>query len=164
MNRGYTTHQYAQLINSIFTAYPDIAIGADIIVGFPGETDQDFHDTVKFVNDLPLSYFHIFPYSKRPNTKAAMYDDQVNKDVKKERVKILREMSRKINNEYMEKNIDKNLDVIVEMRSKRAGIYRVISDNYLKIDVKSDNLSPGQRLMIRVISLTGDKLRGEPID
>ena len=164
MNRGYTTHSYAQLINSILTVYPDVSIGADIIAGFPGETDEDFQDTVKFVDDLPLSYFHIFPYSKRPGTKAAIFDDHVDKDVKKERVQILLEMSRKKKHEYMAKNIHKNLDVIVEKQSEKGGICTVLSDNYLKIDVKSDNITPGQRLRIRVISLTGEKLRGETID
>ena len=164
MNRGYTTDMYSQLINSILTAYPDLAIGADIIVGFPGETDDDFHDTVKFVNDLPLSYFHIFPYSKRPNTKAAISADHVDEKVKKERVKMLLEMSQKKRFDYMTKNIDKYLDVIVEREYKTRGIYKVLSDNYLKIDIKSNSLVPGQRLGIKVISLTGENLRGEPID
>jgi len=164
MNRGYTRQSYAQLINSILTAYPDVAIGADIIAGFPGESDEDFQDTVKFVNDLPLSYFHIFPYSKRPGTQAAIFDDQVDEDVKKERVKILLDMSRKKKYNYMAKNIHQNLDVIVEKQSEKGGIYKVLSDNYLKIDVKSDNMTPGQRLRIRVISLTGETLRGKAID
>jgi threonylcarbamoyladenosine tRNA methylthiotransferase MtaB len=164
MNRGYTTHDYAQLINRILTVYPDIAIGADIIAAYPGETDEDFHDTVKFINDLPLSYFHIFPYSKRPNTKAAISADHVGEKIKKERVKKLLDIGNKKKYDYMAKNIDKYLDVIVEQKSEKTGSYKVLSDNYLKIELKSDNLSPGQRLKVRVISLTGDKLRGEPIE
>ena len=164
MNRGYSTHQYAQLINRILTAYPDIAIGTDIIAGFPGETYEDFHDTVNFVNDLPLTYFHIFPYSKRPNTKAGMYTDHVDEEMKKVRVKRLIDISDRKKNSYMKKNIDKYLDVIVEKQSEMTGFYKTLSDNYLKIDVKSDSLTPGQRLQVRIISMTGDKLRGEPID
>jgi threonylcarbamoyladenosine tRNA methylthiotransferase MtaB len=158
MNRGYSTHNYAQLINRVLTAYPDISIGADIIAGFPGETDEDFHDTVKFVNDLPLSYFHIFPYSKRPNTKAAI------SKIKKERVKLLLDISNKKKYDYMARNINRDLDVIVEQKSEKTGSYKVLSDNYLKIHLKADNLTPGDRLRARVISLTGGKLRGEPID
>lgn len=164
MNRGYSTHNYTQLINRILTEYPDISIGADIIAGFPGETDEDFRDTVKFVNDLPLSYFHIFPYSKRPNTKAAISTDHVDEKIKKERVKRLLAISNKKKYNYMVKNIGENLDVIVEQKIKKRGSYKVLSDNYLKIDVKSGNLTPGQRLRIRVISLTGDMLRGEPVE
>lgn len=164
MNRRYSTRKYAQLINRISTVYPDIAIGADIIAGFPGETDKDFNDTVKFVNDLPLSYFHIFPYSKRPNTKAAVADDHVDEKVKKERVKRLLELGKNKKYDYMVKNIDTCLDVIVEKESGKSRNYKVLSDNYLKIDVKSDRLTPGQRLRVKVISLTGGMLRGEPID
>jgi threonylcarbamoyladenosine tRNA methylthiotransferase MtaB len=164
MNRGYSTHNYAQLINRVSTAYPEISIGADIIAGFPGESDEDFHDTVKFVNDLPLSYFHIFPYSKRPNTKASISADHVDEKIKKERVKILLDISNKKKYNYMKRNIHKDLNVIVEQKSEKTGSYRVLSDNYLKIDLKSDNLTPSQRLMVRVNSLTGGKLRGEPID
>jgi threonylcarbamoyladenosine tRNA methylthiotransferase MtaB len=164
MNRRYSTRKYAQLINRISTAYPDIAIGTDIIAGFPGETDKDFHDTVKFVNDLPLSYFHIFPYSKRPNTKAANADCQVDEKVKKERVKRLIELGKNKKYDYMKRNIDTSLDVIVEKEAGISGNYKVLSDNYLKIDVKSDRLIPGQRLRVKVISLTDGTLRGEPID
>jgi threonylcarbamoyladenosine tRNA methylthiotransferase MtaB len=164
MNRGYSTHNYAQLINRVLTAYPDISIGADIIAGFPGETDEDFHDTVKFVNDLPLSYFHIFPYSKRPNTKAAISADHVDEKIKKKRVQILLDISNKKKYYYMERNINRDLDVIVEQKSQKTGSYKVLSDNYLKIDLEADNLTPGDRLRARVISLTEGKLRGELID
>jgi threonylcarbamoyladenosine tRNA methylthiotransferase MtaB len=164
MNRRYSTREYAQLINRISTAYPDIAIGADIIAGFPGETDKDFHDTVKFINDLPLSYFHIFPYSKRPNTKAADVDGHIDAKVKKERVKKLLELGKNKKYDYMKRNIDTSLDVIVEKESGKCGYYKVLSDNYLKIDVKSDRLIPGRRLRVKVISLTEGTLRGEPID
>jgi threonylcarbamoyladenosine tRNA methylthiotransferase MtaB len=164
MNRGYSTHNYAQLINRVLTAYPDISIGADIIAGFPGETDEDFHDTVKFVNDLPLSYFHIFPYSKRPNTKAAISADHVDEKIKKKRVQILLDISNKKKNYYMARNINRDLDVIVEQKSQKTGSYKVLSDNYLKIDLEADNLTPGDRLRARVISLTEGKLRGELID
>jgi threonylcarbamoyladenosine tRNA methylthiotransferase MtaB len=164
MNRGYSTHNYAQLINRVLTAYPDISIGADIIAGFPGETDEDFHDTVKFVNDLPLSYFHIFPYSKRPNTKAAISADHVDEKIKKKRVQILLDISNKKKYDYMARNINRDLDVIVEQKSEKTGSYKVLSDNYLKIDLEADNLTPGDRLRARVISLTEGKLRGELID
>jgi len=164
MNRRYTTQHYAQLINSISTHYPDICIGTDIIAGFPGERDDDFQDTVKFVNELPISYFHIFPYSKRPGTPAAVAPDQIEVKITKERVAILREISKKKKYDYMMGNIDRTLDAIVEQRSRKRGIYKTLSDNYLNIFIESEDLWPGQRLKVRVISMTGDTLYGEPAE
>jgi threonylcarbamoyladenosine tRNA methylthiotransferase MtaB len=163
MNRGYTTDFFEQLINSIITGYPDISIGTDVITGFPGESDKDFNDTVKLINRLPLSYIHVFPYSKRPDTRALLYRDQINDKVKKERVKYLRGIGKSKKIAYMTRHLGNVLDVIVEQKTKTHGYYGAISGNYLKLLVKSDNLTARDNIKVRVTSLTDLGLMAEPL-
>ena len=164
MNRRYTTGLYQQLINKIITEIPDIAIGTDIIAGFPGESDKDFNDTVKFIDQLPFSYMHVFPYSKRPDTKALLLSDFISEKVKKDRVKKLMEISEYKKNNYMEKYVGKVLDVIVEKKNVKTGCYSAISCNYLRLSVKAGGLESGQNLKVRVISLADAGLLAEPLN
>ncbi len=164
MNRGYNTSFYRELINSIVSACPDISIGTDVIAGFPGESDKDFDDTVKFIEQLPLSYLHVFPYSKRPNTKAYLFSNQIDNKVKRSRVKKLIEIGKFQKNNYINKNLGRILDVIVEKKNKTNGFYSVISDNYVKLFVNCDHLSQGQRLRAKVVSLTNLGLIAKPIE
>lgn len=162
MKRGYRTSFYKQLINSILTECPDISIGTDIVVGFPGETDKDFDDTVKYLNDLPISYLHVFPFSKRPNTKASNFPNQISDLIKKKRVKKLLDLGEIKKKAYIAKYLYHDLDVIVEKRDQTSGYYRTISANYLKILVKADNLRPRKRLLVKVISISGSNLIARP--
>ncbi len=161
MNRGYSTKYYAQVINRIITAYPDISIGTDIITGFPGETVNDFNTTVKFLEKLPLSYLHVFPYSQRSNTSAALLDDQVSEKDKKNRVKRLFQISQVKKNDYISKHLGCELNVIVENKVDNNGLYSAISDNYLRILVKSPRHISGQFLRVRVISVADNELIGQ---
>jgi len=163
MNRGYSSDYYKQLINRIFTAYPEISIGTDVIVGYPGESEKDFDDTVKFLSNLPLTYFHVFPYSRRPNTRAALIDDALPDDIKKARVKVLIDISNEKKRLYLSKHLGKSLNVIVENKLINRTYYKAISDNYLRILIHSDNLIPGQLLRVRVNSLTETDLIAQPL-
>ena len=164
MNRGYTTEFFKQVINNIITSCPDVSIGTDLIVGFPGESDKDFNETVKFIDMLPLSYLHVFPYAKRPNTKASLFSDQIGDRIKKERVNSIIEIGKIKKKTYMMKNIGRILDVIVEKRSKSNGFYTAISDNYLRLFIKSNTIGSGERLKARVTSLTETGLIVEPLE
>ena len=164
MNRRYTLGHYKQLINKIITEMPDIAIGTDIITGFPGESDKDFYETVKFIEQLPLSYMHVFPYSKRPDTKALSLSGFISEKVKKDRVKKLMEMSAYKKENYMAKNLDKVLDVIVEKRNPVTGYFNAISSNYLRILVKDEGLKSRQSLKIRTRSIVDACLLAEPFN
>ncbi len=164
MNRRYTTGHYQQLINKIITAMPDIAIGTDIIIGFPGESDKDFDDTVKFIEQIPLSYMHVFPYSKRPDTKALLLSDFISEKVKKDRGKKLMKISEYKKNNYIAMNMGRVLDVIVEKKNVTTGCYSAISGNYLRLLVKSEYLESGQNLKVRIRSLTDAGLLAEPLN
>ncbi len=163
MNRGYSSEYYKQVIHSIVTDYPEISLGTDIIVGFPGETDNDFDSTVRFIKSLPLSYLHAFPYSARPNTRATGLNEHVSKATKKIRVKKLLNLSRKLKYEYNTRYIKTILNVIIEGKSSKSRYYNALSDNYLKILVNSESLEPGQCIPVRVISLTDKGLVAEPL-
>lgn len=163
MGRGYSTDFFQHVINRIITACPSISIGTDLIAGFPGETDNDFNNTVKFVEQLPLSYLHVFPYSRRPDTKAALFSDHLDDHIKKNRVKKLMDISNDKKNAYISGNLGRILNVIVENKASIDGYYSVLSDNYLRLLVKSPHLESGQDVRVKVISLTDRGLIAEAL-
>jgi len=163
MNRGYNSTYYKQLINKIVTKIPHISIGADVIVGFPGESDKDFSDTVNFIRQLPLSYLHVFPYSKRPDTAALELHDHIPEAMKKKRVEVLVSIGKSKKQTYMEKFLDREVDIIVEGKSQKEGYMNAISDNYLKILLPAKGLHSRQRLRARVFALSDSKLIAQPL-
>ena len=123
----------------------------------------DFNTTVKFIEKLPISYLHVFPYSKRPNTKAALFEKQIDEKTRKNRVKELLEMSKHKKLSYMKRSLGAILDVIVENKNKTGDFYSAISDNYLRVQVKSSSLTSRQNLRVKVISLTDSELIAQPL-
>jgi len=164
MNRGYTTEFYKKVIDRIMYACPDIAIGTDIIAGFPGENEADFNESAEFIRNLPVNYLHVFPYSRRANTQALLFDEQINDQIKRERVNKLLDISYKKRIDHLNRNLGKILDVVIENKITNSSLYKGISDNYLKLVVRSNGLSKGQRIKVRVISLTRSGLFAEPVN
>lgn len=164
MNRRYTIDRYQQLMNKIITEIPDIAIGTDIITGFPSESDKDFKAAVKFIEQLPLSYMHVFQYSRRPDTKASIMSGQISEKEKKDRIKKLIEISSNKKKAYMSKYSGRVLDVIVEKRDTTTGYYNAISDNYLRIFIRSEGLKSGSNLKVRAGAIVEAGLLAEPLN
>lgn len=162
MNRTYNTSFFKELINSIIQTCPDISIGTDIIAGFPNETEKDFNETVRFLEEIPLSYIHIFPYSKRPDTKAASFKPQVNNAEKKARVRHIFEISNIKKKTYITRQLGQKLDVIVERKDATDGFYNAISGNYIRLKVRSENLAFGTRLQVRALSFSNGELISVP--
>ena len=127
MDRGYTKEEYAEVVNYIIEKRSLTAIGTDIIVGFPTETEKDFQETYEFLKSLPLAYMHIFPYSDRPFTKASKLKPKVPERIKKERVKLLKELDEKKRKEFYERNRGRSLRAIVVEEN------RLLTENYLDI-------------------------------
>jgi threonylcarbamoyladenosine tRNA methylthiotransferase MtaB len=163
MNRRYSTGFFKELINTILTECPDISIGTDLITGFPDESDSDFNMTVKFIENLPISYLHVFPYSKRPNTKASIMDNQIDAKTKKNRVKKLLEIGNRKKNAYMKGSLGSILNVTIERKIENKGFYSAISDNYLRVYVESDSLISGQNIKVKVTNLTDGVLNAQPL-
>jgi threonylcarbamoyladenosine tRNA methylthiotransferase MtaB len=132
MHRRYRPKHYADRIAKARAAMPDCAVGADVMTGFPGETDAEFEDSRAFIESLPFTYLHVFTYSERPGTPAAEAATQVPKDVRKHRTHVLRELSAKKNREFRAAMVGRTLSAVTIASTSDDG--RVaLSENYLKI-------------------------------
>ena len=148
MNRKYDTDLYEKTINLIREYYPNAAITTDIIVGFPGETDEEFEETYNFIKQANYSELHVFPYSPRKNTPAAKMKDQVNDQIKHERANRLLQLSKELNHEFALKQIGKTLKVLFE---KRDGEYLIgHAGDYLKVKVKTADNLIGEIVTIKI--------------
>ena len=136
MRRRYTRELYEERVTKIKSIMPDCCIGVDVIVGFPGETDEDFLDTYHFLNELDISYLHVFTYSERPNTGAVEMEGAVSKDIRAERSKMLHILSDKKWRYFYEQFIDKDRPVLFE--TMKNGKILGHTDNYIQIQVDGD--------------------------
>lgn len=162
MKRRYTATFYKNLINKIAATIPDIGIGVDVIVGFPGETEEDFLLTFNLLKDLPISYLHVFTYSDRPNTKSMDMPEKVPVEVKKERNNRLRILSLKKHNEFLEKMIGKNLEVLFEAENHN-GYMQGFSSNYVKVTVPYDEKLVNSLTTVKIASIKDNICTGEII-
>ena len=132
MRRRYQRELYVNRVNKIKRLMPDACIGVDVIVGFPGESDQHFLDTYAFLVDLPASYLHVFSYSERPNTPAAEMKNQVSKTIKNKRSKMLRGLSAKKRHAFYESQLQKTKTILFEAENKE-GYIQGFTENYVKV-------------------------------
>jgi threonylcarbamoyladenosine tRNA methylthiotransferase MtaB len=132
MKRRYLSDLYNDRVNQIKTLMPNACIGADVIVGFPGESDDAFLETYKFITDLDISYLHVFSYSERPNTEAEKMYDIIPKKLRSKRSKMLRGLSVKKRRYFYEKQLGKKVKVLFENENKK-GYATGFSENYLKV-------------------------------
>ena len=132
MKRRYTVDDYYNLIIKACDKIEDLGIGADVITGFPGETEENFIETYSFLRDLPISYLHVFTYSGRPNTKAAGLDNQVDMNERKGRTNRLRILSGKKRNDFYRSMIGKELSVLFE-HGDHQGDMKGFASNYVRV-------------------------------
>ncbi len=132
MQRRYTADYYKNLIEKVTERIPDVGIGVDVIVGFPGETEQDFFDTYNFLKELSISYLHVFTYSERPDTKAITMDGVVDHSERKRRNNMLRILSEKKRNEFYTKMNGRKLEILFE-HEEHNGLMRGFASNYVRV-------------------------------
>lgn len=137
MRRRYQRELYVDRVNQIKRLMPDACIGVDVIVGFPGESDQHFLDTYAFLVDLPVSYLHVFSYSERPNTPASEMKNQVSKTIKNKRSKMLRGLSAKKRHAFYESQLQKTKTILFEAENKE-GYIQGFTENYVKVRIPWD--------------------------
>ena len=137
MNRRYTTDNYYKSVLNVRKYFENSTITTDIIVGFPGESEEEFSETVEFARKVNFSFIHIFPYSRKNGTKAALCNNQITKQIKSERAKKLKEVSKKLSDDFLESQIGKKLEILIE-RKLDDKTYEGYSKNYVKVIVKSD--------------------------
>jgi threonylcarbamoyladenosine tRNA methylthiotransferase MtaB len=164
MNRKYNTKEYYQVITKLRELIPDIAITTDVIVGFPGETDEEFYQTVEFIKQVNFSSLHVFPFSKRSGTPASKMSKQVDEKIKTERVATLVSLSNELHAAYASKFIGQELEALFETHDKKNNKYYGLTKNYLKVGVESDVDLHNQIKKCKIISLNQDNtVNGELI-
>lgn len=136
MNRRYTANEYEETVNLLRETLPDVSITTDVIVGFPGETDEEFNETYEFLKRIKLTKTHIFKFSPRKGTKAADMEGQIDGSIKEKRSKILIELNDKNEKDFTEKFIGTEMDVLVEKELKdKANVFEGYTRNYIKVEV-----------------------------
>ncbi len=139
MKRRYKRELYVERVTKIKALMPYCCIGVDVIIGFPGETEADFMETYQFLNELDISYLHVFTYSERPNTIAAEMKGVVPHKIRQERSKMLRNLSEKKKRKFYEENIGKNATVLFE-QDVEEGMMHGFTENYIRVVAKYDPL------------------------
>jgi threonylcarbamoyladenosine tRNA methylthiotransferase MtaB len=132
MNRVYGRDPFASLVRAISERMPDCGLGADVMVGFPGETERDFRETVRLLNDLSMTYLHVFSYSPRPNTAAAELDGAVAPEEKKARSSELRALSNQLSRRFRESLVGRTASVLFETRDQ-DGYLSGLTDHYVRV-------------------------------
>ncbi|MEK7210559.1 MAG: tRNA (N(6)-L-threonylcarbamoyladenosine(37)-C(2))-methylthiotransferase MtaB [Candidatus Binatota bacterium] len=165
MRRNYDTAYYRDVIARAREMLPDAALGSDIIVAFPGESDGDFSRSMEFFDSLPLTYFHVFPYSVRTGTVAATLPDQLASAAKKERARMMRELGAKKKREFYRRFIGRRLPVLVEQAVDRgSGARKGYTRNYLPVLVHCGETYINQEVNVAVEGLEGDWLEGKIVE
>lgn len=136
MNRKYDIKYFKEKINTIRNIRPDMSITTDLIVGFPGETEEDFNETIKNLKEINFSKIHVFPYSRRKGTIADEMENQIKEEIKKERVKKIMEISNELEKKYMEKFVGKDLEFIPEIKKDNYLIGH--TGNYIMVKLESN--------------------------
>ena len=151
MNRHYTSGEFSDLIHRIHQSIPTAAIGVDVMAGFPGEDQQAFENTFSSINDLPVSYLHVFPFSPRKGTAAAGFTDQVSSKVIKERAAELRELGRKKREAFYRSCLGQSFRVLSEgWSSDEKNMIKGWSDNYLQVVFPSDQFQQNSLVKVRM--------------
>jgi threonylcarbamoyladenosine tRNA methylthiotransferase MtaB len=161
MNRRYWPSQYAERIHAIRERIPNAGLGADVMVGFPGETDQDHAASAAFIESLPFTYLHIFPYSARPRTPAAASPSQVNGRVARERAQEIRALLARKRQTFLQAQIGRKLSAVT-LDESETNERMALSSNYLKIVLPGSNLPPNTLLDIQVERVQEGLLFGFP--
>ena len=162
MNRHYRLRQYKDLIAMLREKIPNLALTTDLIVGFPGETEENFKETLNTLHELKFSAIHVFPFSKRTGTPAAMYPNQITNEEKKKRVHRVQELEKKISKEFRCEFLNKIVHVLAE--NKKEEYFEGFSDEYIRVTIKGENVKRGHLYSVIVEEVTDEGLIGRVIE
>ena len=163
MRRRYTPEEFIEKVCRCKELLPAAAIGVDVLVGFPGETEKDFLQTYETVTKLPVTYLHVFPYSKRPGTPAAKMTSQVAREIKDERVAVLRKLDHKKRNDFYASRIGEVHAVLVETERAVDGLAKGFTDNYIPVHFKARPNDANRVVPIKLESLQERFVIGTPL-
>ena len=161
MRRNYNREQYIEVIHRAVNAIPNLGLGADVIVGFPRETDAAFENTRKLIEELPFSYLHVFSYSPRRGTEANDYKDDIPGNIKKERNKILTQLIKEKGLEFRNKSLNTIATVLIEnQRDKNNGKLKGHTDNYIPISLDGPDPLKNCLVPITLQNISGNFVEG----
>ena len=164
MNRDYSAEEYRELANKIACNIANILIGADVIVGFPGETDEQFENTCKLIKWSCINYLHVFSYSDRKGTIASSMPDKIDPQVIHKRSEILHDLGKVKWRSYINRFIGKELNVLIEnRRDRKTGNLIGLSDNYIRVLLDGDDCFRNRIVPVHIIDRHENKLLGEAI-
>ena len=163
MRRPYTAKQYRERLVLLAAEVPGIRLGADVIAGFPGETPDDFEETMRLIRDTPLSYLHAFPYSPRAGTESAEWADDVIAAEKTRRVARLRAADAAMRKGYLGRQVGKTLVVAASARDPETGEMRGIAENYAELVFRAALGARGDLIPVRIDAVRGEHLEGTAV-
>jgi threonylcarbamoyladenosine tRNA methylthiotransferase MtaB len=161
MGRPYTSALFQDLAEKISAALPGAFIGADVIAGFPGETDAEFEETVRLCEELPFSDMHVFPYSSRPGTKAAGMPGHLAAKTISERAARLREIATSKKRSFLERFVGSEQLVLIQGFDQRTGLCRGLSRNYLTVEFHGEAAFVNREMRVKILGSDGVKCFGE---
>jgi threonylcarbamoyladenosine tRNA methylthiotransferase MtaB len=155
MRRKYETELYEERVATIKKHNPDCCIGVDVIVGFPGETDEEFAKTVDFLKEIDISYLHVFTYSERANTTAIKMGDSVPMEIRRERSKILHLLSDRKKRHFYEQNKGQIRTALIESEQDEGWMYG-FTDNYVKVRIPFDLSLANKLVEVKLVKVNSD--------
>jgi threonylcarbamoyladenosine tRNA methylthiotransferase MtaB len=164
MRRPYRAEAYAALVKKIRHRVPDAAIGADVMVGFPSESDQDFEQTLDLLQQHPITYLHVFPYSRRPGTPAATLQPRISEAVQQQRGWKLRVLGADKSREFRSTFLGKTLSVLTLGNAPAPGGTAAISTNYIKVELPETRVEANQMLEVKATDVTTEGLLGKLLE
>lgn len=162
MNRPYSAENFHSLVVKLTNSIKNLAMGADVIVGFPGEGEEEFYQTLHLLEELPITYLHVFPFSPRKGTPAFSLPNKVNGNTVKKRSEILRSLSRKKREGFYRSYLNKKLPILVEAsRHRKTGLLKGLSRNYIPVLIAGGDELKNQEVTVRVTSIEGEEVKGK---
>jgi threonylcarbamoyladenosine tRNA methylthiotransferase MtaB len=163
MNRNYSAAFFADLVNGLASSIPGVAIGADVIGGFPGEDESSFQNTVNLIDRLPIAYLHVFPFSRRKGTPAATFPAQVPSSVIRARCKALRELGEKKREGFYRSFRGQRVQVLVESkRDRESGLLKGFSPNYIPVLLPGGEELMNREVDAEIVEVRNGKVFGKP--
>jgi threonylcarbamoyladenosine tRNA methylthiotransferase MtaB len=159
MNRRYTAESYRAFVEGVLEEVPDAGLGTDVIVGFPGETEDSFERSYRLLESIPFAYFHVFSYSKRYGTRAARLSEHVPTEAIKERSERLRDLSASKRIAFGQRFVRREVDVLFEQKDEN-GLWTGLTGNYLRVGVASAEPLRNQLRRVTVMESRGELALG----
>ena len=164
MNRRYTREQFREKLQFCRSRIPDAAIGIDVLVGFPGESREQFNSTVSLLESIDFTYLHVFPYSQRPGTVAAAFPDQLDNQEKSDRVETLRILSEKNRFAFYTRLLGSRRNVLLEKERDESGLLKGFTENYIPVVVDAGDRFKNQIVRVELTSIEDDAVRAQLIE